>query len=84
MSVLDTITRWEHRLALRRTGVLGITLWMTWRSFLWATEYARHALDKGGELIAAAAMIAAVLAPIAYLQKAVFDAYIASKPGGDT
>jgi len=72
----------EERLAVRRSIVLFVTLWMTWRSFQWATEYA-YVLIKADNntLISAAAMIAAVTAPVTYLQKVVFDAYIGSKNG---
>jgi hypothetical protein len=74
---LDTVMRWEERLGIRRSVVLFITLWMTWRSFAWAAEYV--SVVKTGDGLAAAAMIAAVTAPITYLQKVVFEAYIASK-----
>lgn len=77
---LDTIAAWEEKLAIRRSAVLFITVWMSWRAFAWAGEYA-HALGAAGNesLLAAAAVIAAVTAPITYLQAAVFKAYIGSK-----
>lgn len=73
----------EERLALRRTVVLFVTLWVTWRAFEWAAMYA-YALIKADNstMVAAAAMIAAVTAPISYLQKAVFQAYIEAKREG--
>ena len=73
----------EEKLAIRRTAVLFITVGMTWRAFTWAGEYAREVLLHAGGtegIVAAAALVAAVTAPIAYLQKAVFSAYIDSKP----
>lgn len=75
--MIDAFIAWEEKLALRRTAVLFITLWMTWRSFTWAAEYASRVAAADG--LAAAAMIAAVTAPIAYLQKVVFEAYIKAK-----
>lgn len=72
----------EDKLAIRRTAVLFTTVWMSWRSFTWAAEYAREALlhSVGTEgIVAAAALVAAVTAPIAYLQKSVFAAYLDSK-----
>lgn len=80
MSALERFVALESALGLRRTIVLFVTLWLTWRSFQWATEYA-YVLIKADNntLVAAAAMIAAVTAPITYLQKVVFDAYISSK-----
>lgn len=78
---LQAFVDWEHKLALRRTAVLFITLWMTWRAFDWAARYATQVALSGtaGDAVAAAAMIAAVTAPITYLQKEVFAAYIGSK-----
>lgn len=78
------IARWDRLLGLRRTAVLFVTLWMTWRSFTWAAEYASALLTVEGpdKWLSAAAMVAAVLAPIAALQAAVFKSYIESKPGG--
>jgi hypothetical protein len=78
---LQAFVDWENKLALRRSAVLFITLWMTWRSFAWAAQYASQVALSGSSegAVAAAAMIAAVTAPIAYLQKAVFSAYIDSK-----
>lgn len=75
--LLASIVEWERKLAIRRSIVLFITLWMTWRSFTWAAEFALSV--KAADGLSAAAMIAAVTAPIAYLQKVVFEAYIASK-----
>jgi hypothetical protein len=80
MSAIERFIVIESALGLRRSVVLFVTLWMTWRSFQWATEYA-YVLIKADNntLVAAAAMIAAVTAPVTYLQKVVFDAYISSK-----
>jgi hypothetical protein len=74
---LEEILHWEDKLAIRRSVVLFITLWMTWRTFEWAAQYALHVAASDG--LSAAAMIVAVTAPITYLQKVVFDAYIAAK-----
>lgn len=81
MSAIDTFCAWERRLGLRRTAVLFVTLWMTWRAFDWAAAYASALIAVGGDdkWVAAAAMIAAVTAPISALQAAVFKAYISSK-----
>ena len=75
--VLTTILQWERKLALRRSTVLFITLWMTYRSFEWAAYYANSGIETNG--LEAAAIIAAVTAPITYLQKVIFEAYITSK-----
>lgn len=76
---IDTFVLWEEKLAVRRSAVLFITLWMTWRAFTWAAQYASAATVTGDSAVAVAAMIAAVTAPITYLQAAVFKAYIESK-----
>lgn len=77
---IETVAAWDEKLAVRRSVVLFITLWMTWRAFDWAGQYA-HSLSAAGNdsMLAAAAMIAAVTAPITYLQAAVFKSYIDSK-----
>ena len=75
--LLGRFVAWDHRLGIRRTIVLFVTLWMTWRAFGWAAEYAVFMKGVGG--LEVAAIIAAVTAPISYLQKAVFDAYLKAK-----
>ena len=44
MVFVDDFVTWEKKLALRRTAVLFVTLWMTYRAFDWATEYAAATL----------------------------------------
>lgn len=58
-------------------AVIAATLWMTWRSFQWANDYAEIVLaaNNDGATLASAAMIAAVTAPIAALQGYVLKAY---------
>lgn len=71
----------EERLAARRTLVLFATLWMTYSSYTWAAQYAYVVMVKADNnlMLAAAALVAAVTAPITYLQKVVFEAYITAK-----
>lgn len=69
----------EERLGVRRTAVLGVTVWMTWRAFDWAAEFASTNGVDGTESIAIAAIIGAVTAPITFLQAAVFKSYIEGK-----
>lgn len=73
---LDKFIYVENKLGIRRSVVLFVTLWMTYKAFEWAAIYATGlaTVDAGAALI-----IAAVTAPITYLQKVVFDAYIAAK-----
>lgn len=78
MSLLASIADLERKLAVRRSVVLFVTLWMTFRAFDWAAQYASSGQGSGVE---AAAIIAAVTAPITYLQKVVFEAYIKAKGG---
>lgn len=76
MTILADVVAWERKLAIRRSVVLFVTLWMTYRAFDWAAEYATG-LDTVDA--AAAIIIAAVTAPITYLQKVIFDAYLGAK-----
>lgn len=59
-----------------RSGVLYVTVWMTWLAFDWAAKYA-YDTDKPGADIAL--IIAAVTAPISVLQGFVFKVYSDSR-----
>ena len=73
-SHLSTFVEWDKRLGIRRTVVLFVTLWMSYKAFDGALHFAfAHVYTNGLE---AAAIIAAVTAPVTYLQKVVFQAYI--------
>jgi hypothetical protein len=61
-----------------RTAVLAVTVWMTWEVTRWAFGFASSTPLPG---IEAAAVIAAVTAPFAALQAAVFGAYMRAKDG---
>lgn len=79
MGLGDDFVTWEKKLAIRRTAVLFVTLWMTWEAFAWAKVYAEATITIDMQGIKAAATIAAVTFPITYLQKVVLEAYIKSK-----
>jgi len=84
MLTIETVAKWEGMLGVRRTTVLMVTVWMTWRAFTWAAEFASHvSLSSGDSSLAAAAIIAAVTAPISMLQAAVFKAYLNSKESSE-
>ena len=74
---LEDLADIEHKLGIRRTIVLFVTLWMTYRAFEWAARYAMAGVATSGAEMAI--IIAAVTAPITYLQIAVFKEYIQSK-----
>lgn len=57
------------------TVTLCITLWMTFEAYAWAGKFAYYSSDKSINSLEIAAIIAAVTAPITYLQKAVFEIY---------
>lgn len=59
-----------------RALTLYITLWMTWKAFAWAAAFA-HTTTMDG--LQAAAIIAAVTAPISALQGFIFKFYMESK-----
>lgn len=79
MSALQSFSDWEERIGVRRTTVVGVTVWMSWRAFEWAAQFATVNGVDGTDSVAIAAIIAAVTAPITYLQVAVFKAYLDSK-----
>jgi hypothetical protein len=59
-----------------RSGVLYVTVWMTWAAFKWAAEFATTTPKTGTEV---ALIIAAVTAPISVLQGFVFKVYADSR-----
>jgi len=59
-----------------RSFVLYITLWMTWKAFAWAALFATTTEKTGSDV---ALIIAAVTAPISFIQTAVFKVYTESK-----
>lgn len=63
---------WIDTRSIVRRITLFVTLWMTWESFMWAAQFA-ETTDKAG--LEAAAIIAAVTAPIAALQGFIFNTY---------
>jgi hypothetical protein len=73
---LDYVFDLIDKRSIIRRGVLGTTLWMTWKSFTWAAAYAIDSARPGADV---AMIIAAVLAPISLLQGHAFRAYIDSR-----
>lgn len=73
---LDKFIYIERKLGIRRTIVLMVTVWMSFKAFAWAAVYATGlaTVDAGAALI-----IAAVTGPVSVLQKYVFEAYISAK-----
>lgn len=70
------MSRWLNENNVIRRIFLFVTLWMTYRAFTWASAFAATStLDGVGQ----GAVIVAVTAPIAYLQKAVFEKYLESR-----
>ncbi len=59
-----------------RSGVLYVTVWMTWLAFDWAAGYAYGSSKTGSDI---ALIIAAVTAPISVLQGFVFKVYSDSR-----
>ena len=85
--VISRFIEVEQALGIRRSVVLFTTLWMTWKSFDWAAQYAYVVMVKADNnlMLASAGLVVAVTGPIAYLQKVVFEAYITSRaPTADT
>ena len=82
----DRFVEIEAKLGVRRSIVLFTTLWMTWKAFDWAAQYSYVVMVKADNnlMLAAAGLVVAVTAPIAYLQKVVFEAYISSKANEGT
>lgn len=67
---------WVDDRGVVRRGVLGVTLYLTWHSYHWASAFAVDSSRSGADI---AMIIAAVLAPITVLQGHAFRAYIDSR-----
>jgi hypothetical protein len=59
-----------------RSFVLYVTVWMTWKAFVWAAVFATTTTKTGADV---ALIIAAVTAPISVLQGFVFKTYVDSR-----
>lgn len=75
LMVLDHFWDWVDDRRIVSRAVLAVTLWMSYRSFVWASAYATLA-PGGAGTGDIALMLAAVLAPVATLQGYVFKAYL--------
>lgn len=73
---IDRLFQIIDKHGLVRRAVLGVTLWMTWKAYVWASLFAIESARNGMEV---ATIIAAVLAPITVLQGHAFQAYIGSR-----
>lgn len=73
----NTFWTWVDTRYISRRVVLGITIWITIHSYMWAAHFASTCMDKSGMEIAA--IIAAVLTPISTLQGFIFKSYVGSK-----
>lgn len=75
---MDDFIQWADRrnFISVRALTLYLTLWMTWKSFAWAAQYASTVTIDG---LQAAAIIAAVTAPISALQGFIFKFYMEAK-----
>lgn len=73
----------EKALAIRRTIVLAMTVYLTLHSYFWAANFAMLAMQKTAlnEIGAAAigVIIVSVLAPVTWLQKIVIGHYMFGK-----
>jgi hypothetical protein len=70
--MIERFWDWVDQRSIVRRIVLFLTVWMTWRAFQWAAVFAASTPKSGMEV---AAIIAAVTAPITYLQSAAFKTY---------
>ena len=62
-----------------RSGVLYVTVWMTWRVTEWAFALTSAWMNSGKTGIETAAVVAAVTAPFTALQVFAFKTYMESK-----
>jgi hypothetical protein len=78
-SFLTAIAEWEAKFAARRTAVVATAMWMTWKTTLFTYDFATLVLAHKGDMVGAAAMAAAMGAPVAGLTGYVFKVYVDSK-----
>jgi hypothetical protein len=76
MDRLNLFWDWVDNRSIIRRLSFGVTVWMTYQSFTWATEFASTTTKDGAEV---GIIIAAVTAPIAALQAFVTSTYSSSR-----
>jgi hypothetical protein len=76
MDRLNLFWDWVDNRSIIRRLSFGVTVWMTYQSFTWATEFATTTTKDGAEV---GIIIAAVTAPIAALQAFVTSTYSSSR-----
>jgi hypothetical protein len=75
----------EEKLALRRSGILILSGYMVYHSYIWSTQFAEAWLAKsisgnaGVDALGLSAIISAVNVPAAWLMRVVFTDYLGSK-----
>ena len=74
----EVFSVWDTKLKLSRRLVLFVTLWMSYEAFRWAGAFSYVVVVKADNnlMLAAGVLVAAVTAPISYLQVAVFKSYL--------
>lgn len=72
----DDIIKFLDNAKFFRRVTLIVVLVMTWRSFVWGAELATAWLATTKPGLEVAAVLGAVLAPMSYVIKAVFDTYV--------
>ena len=77
----ETFVKREAELGVRRTLMVIIVMWMTWESYQWAAAFAYVVVVKADNnlMLAAAALVGAVIAPVSWLTQKVVGMYFESK-----
>jgi hypothetical protein len=81
----DAFIKREGELGFRRTLMVIVVMWMTWESYQWAAAFAYVVVVKADNnlMIAAAALVGAVIAPVSWLTQKVVGMYFDSKATPD-
>lgn len=77
----DRFIKVERDLGVRRTALVTVVMWMTWEAYQWSAAFAYVVVVKTDNnlMLAAAALVGAVIAPISWLTKTVVGMYFDSK-----
>jgi hypothetical protein len=80
MKIGTQFWEWVDGRAVVRRIVLFVTLWLTWKSFAWASSFATTTVLGGAD---AGLVIAAVTGPVAALQAFTFKWYGESRTSNE-
>jgi len=81
-TMFEKIAQWfvEKNFASVRSGMLYVSVWLTWEASKWGARYAELALDKGVDGTQTSIVLVAAAGPITAFTAFVYKWYSDSRP----